>query len=81
MSFCGRLLCPYLAGNCVFTGPFHGQTAARKAIELAKELVAASQNDEGVIEYDVLESVSRPDKLFIFETWTDQASLKEEAGP
>ena len=28
MSFCGRLLCPYLAENCVFTGPFHGQTAA-----------------------------------------------------
>ena len=27
MSFCGRELCPYLAGHCVFTGPKSIQTA------------------------------------------------------
>lgn len=62
----------FIRMNCMLTVSAENKA---KAIELAKELVAASQNDEGVIEYDVLESVSRPDKLFIFETWTDQASL------
>ena len=46
-----------------------------KAIDLCKQLVAASLGDEGVIDYDVLESATRPNKLMIFETWKDQASL------
>lgn len=50
-----------------------------KAVELCKQLVAASLGDEGVIDYDVLESVSRPTKLMIFETWKDQASLDKHS--
>lgn len=38
-------------------------------IALAKELVAASLNDEGCIAYDVFESATRPDVLMICETW------------
>ena len=50
-----------------------------KAIEVCKQLVAASLGDEGVIDYDVLESVTRPTKLMIFETWKDQASLDKHS--
>jgi len=46
-----------------------------QVVELGKQLVAASLNDEGVIGYDILESVSRPGTMLIFETWKDQASL------
>jgi quinol monooxygenase YgiN len=46
-----------------------------QVVELGKQLVAASLNDEGVIAYDILESTSRPGKMLIFETWKDQASL------
>lgn len=42
---------------------------------LCKELVAASQSDKGMIQYDILSSVTRPTELMIYETWTDQASL------
>ena len=44
-------------------------------VEKAKELVAASLKDSGVIEYDILTSVTRPNQLMIFETWKDQPSL------
>ena len=50
-----------------------------KAIDLCKQLVAASLGDEGVIDYDVLESATRPNKLMIFETWKDQASLDKHS--
>jgi len=46
-----------------------------QVVELGKQLVAASLNDEGVIAYDIMESTSRPGQLLIFETWKDQASL------
>lgn len=48
---------------------------AEAAIVLAKQLVEASLNDEGVIEYDILRSVTCPTRLMIYETWKDQASL------
>lgn len=44
-------------------------------LKLAKELVAATQQDAGMVEYDVLSSVTRPNELMIYETWKDQASL------
>lgn len=44
-------------------------------IALAKELAAASLNDEGCIAYDVFESATRPDVLMICETWKGGASL------
>jgi len=50
-----------------------------QVVELAKQLVAASLNDEGVIGYDIFESTSRPGKLLIYETWKDQASLDKHS--
>jgi len=46
-----------------------------KVIDLCKQLVAGSLGDEGVIDYDIMASVTRPEKLMIYETWKDQASL------
>ena len=42
---------------------------------LATELVAASQKDAGMIEYDLFCSETRPGWMLIYETWKDQASL------
>lgn len=51
-------------------------------LEIAKELVAASQKDTGCIAYDIFESSTRPEVLMICETWTDEASLAaHEAAP
>ena len=44
-------------------------------LEVAKELVAASLNDNGCIAYDIFESSTRKNVLMICETWTDEASL------
>lgn len=44
-------------------------------LKLAKELVAASQNDKGMVEYDIFSSVTRDNTLLIYETWSDQAAL------
>jgi len=46
-----------------------------KTIELSKELVAASRNDAGNIDYDIYQSQTDPTQLMIFETWQDQPSL------
>lgn len=46
------------------------------ALEVAKELVAASLKDAGCIAYDVFESSTRKDVLMICETWTDEATLE-----
>ncbi len=48
----------------------------RKAIELAKELVELSLRDPGCIDYDIYASQTNSDRLLIFETWKDQASLE-----
>ena len=44
-------------------------------VTLSKELVAASRNDGGNIDYDIYQSQTDPTQLMIFETWKDQASL------
>ena len=44
-------------------------------LEIAKELVAASQKDAGCIAYDIFESGTRPEVLMFCETWTDDAAL------
>lgn len=49
------------------------------ALEVAKELVAASLKDAGCIAYDVFESSTRKNVLLICETWTDEASLEAHA--
>lgn len=47
-------------------------------IEKAKEMIAATwKNDEGVIEYDFLVSVTDPLEMMVYETWTDSASLEK----
>ena len=48
-------------------------------IELCKELVASSLQDEGNISYDLFISCSDPCKMLIFETWKDQASLDKHS--
>jgi antibiotic biosynthesis monooxygenase subfamily len=48
----------------------------RKAIALAKELVELSLHDAGCVEYDLLGSLTNTDRLMIYETWQDEASLK-----
>ena len=44
-------------------------------VTLSKELVAASHNDGGNIDYDIYQSQTDPTQLMIFETWKNQASL------
>lgn len=44
-------------------------------LEVAKELVAHSVNDNGCVAYDVFESATRKDVLMICETWKDAESL------
>lgn len=46
-----------------------------EVLALAKELVAASLNDNGCIAYDIFESATRKDVMMICETWKDEASL------
>ena len=46
-----------------------------KVLASAKELVAASLKDEGVVAYDVFESSTRPDVLMICETWKNEEVL------
>lgn len=48
----------------------------KKAIALATELVELSLHDEGCIEYDLLGSLTNTDRLLIYETWKNEASLK-----
>lgn len=48
----------------------------KKAIALATELVELSLHDDGCIDYDLLGSLTNTDRLVIYETWRDDASLK-----
>ena len=53
-----------------------------KAIALYKELVEASQSDEGMIHYDLYLSMTDSTKMMVFETWENQAALdKHSAAP
>lgn len=57
--------------------------AARdEVVRAAKELVAASQHDEGCVSYDLYQSATRPEVLMICETWRDEQALSaHEATP
>ncbi|MBQ5401638.1 MAG: antibiotic biosynthesis monooxygenase, partial [Bacteroidales bacterium] len=48
-------------------------------IELCKQHVAASREDEGNIAFDLMESATDSTKFLIFETWADQASLDKHS--
>lgn len=48
-------------------------------IELCKQHVAASREDEGNIAFDLMESATDSSKFLIFETWADQASLDKHS--
>lgn len=44
-------------------------------LQVAQELVAASQKDAGCIAYDLFASTTRTNVFMICETWTDEAAL------
>ena len=46
-----------------------------QVVNIAKELVAASQKDTGCVAYDLFQSTTRQDVLMICETWKDAESL------
>jgi len=46
-----------------------------KVLDAAKELTAASVEEDGCFAYDVFESATRPNVLLICETWKDSAAL------
>lgn len=48
-----------------------------KVIELCRQLTAVSSGDEGVIDFDIMESVSSPNRLMIYETWKDSAVFRK----
>ena len=48
-----------------------------KVIELCKQMTAISLGDEGVIDFDIMESVSSPNRLMIYETWKDSAVFRK----
>lgn len=58
--------------NCMLSAK-EGATDA--LLNTAKKLVAASQSDAGMIDYDIYRSVTRPGHFIIYETWLDQPSL------
>ena len=42
-----------------------------QVVSIAKDLVAASQKDNGCVAYDLFQSTTRQDVLMICETWKD----------
>lgn len=44
-------------------------------LQIAKDLVQASQKDAGCIAYDLFASSTRSDVFMICETWTDETAL------
>lgn len=46
-----------------------------KMLQIANDLVAASQKDAGCIAYDLFASTTRPDVFMICETWSDETVL------
>ena len=46
-----------------------------EALAAAKELTAASLEQDGCIAYDVFSSATRPGVLLICETWRDETAL------
>lgn len=47
-----------------------------KAIALATELVELSLHDRGVIDYDLVGSLTNSDRLMIYETWESAEALQ-----
>jgi len=52
---------------------------AEATAALAEKLVAASQKDVGMMEYDLFRSETRAGWMLIYETWRDQPSLDEHS--
>ena len=50
-------------------------------VEIAKELVKHSLQDNGCIAYDLYESATRRNTLMICETWKDHEALKAHEQP
>lgn len=62
--------------NCLVTVAAENRD---RYIELCKQHVAASLEDEGNIAFDLMESATDSTKFLIFETWADQASLDKHS--
>ena len=60
--------------NCFYQAE---EGRVEEALAAAKELVAESLKQDGCVAYDVFQSGTRPDVLFLCETWRDEASLDE----
>lgn len=58
--------------NCFFQAK---EDRLEDALRAAKELTAASLEQDGCIAYDVFSSATRTGILLICETWRDEASL------
>ena len=54
--------------------------AKGRFLELARELVPASQAEAGCVCYNLYEDLSDPDVLSFIETWKDQAALDAHDG-
>lgn len=61
--------------NCGIT--LKNAADADRLKELARQLVEASLNDEGVMGYDVLQSISEPTHFMVLETWKNQEVLAQ----
>ena len=48
-----------------------------KAMEIAKELVVATRQEEGCIQYDFAQSTKDENQLVIIEDWESQAALDD----
>ena len=59
--------------NCFFKA---NEGKYNDALEAAIALVAASQQDEGVVSYDCFESATRGEIFLICETWKDKPICK-----
>ena len=58
--------------NCFFQAK---EGRCQEALAAAKELTAASLEQDGCVAYDVFQSATRPGVLLICETWRDEAAL------
>lgn len=58
--------------NCFFKA---AEGRLPEALAAARDLTAASLEQDGCVAYDVFESATRPGVLLICETWRDDAAL------
>ncbi|MCR4764817.1 MAG: antibiotic biosynthesis monooxygenase [Bacteroidaceae bacterium] len=64
-------------GNIRFNGMMTVDAANRaEVIALSKQLIEETKLEEGVIDYDVMASVTRPNKVLLYQTWENEECFK-----